>query len=146
MKPVFQFCKNAMKHQLIRFFLVGALNTLFSYCIFAFLIWVGISYPWALFIGSVLGVLFNFKTYGRLVFNSRNNKLIGRFFLVYAIVYLFNYVGLRIFLHVGINNYIGGAILAIPGGLLGFLLNKTFVFPSNTTQSTIPLQEVQSTK
>jgi len=128
--------KQLFGNKLLRFFLVAGLNTLFGYGLFALLIWAGFYYPIALFIATILGILFNFKTYGTLVFNNNNNKLLFRFVIVYAILYLFNYLGLSIFLYFGINNYIGGAILAVPAGLLGFVLNKTFVFPNKTKQST----------
>jgi len=136
-----EWIKKILSHKLIRFFLVGGLNSLFGYCIFALLIFVGLSYPWALLVGTFLGILFNFKTYGRLVFNSRDNKLIGRFILVYAVMYGFNYTGLTIFQSLGISNYVGGAILTIPSGLLGFFLNKMFVFSNKASKE--PQQEVQ---
>jgi putative flippase GtrA len=138
--------KHLLQHKLIRFFLVGGLNTVFGYCIFALLLWVGFAYPWALLTGTVLAILFNFKTYGHLVFHTKSNRLLFRFIIVYGILYLFNYAGLRICLSAGLNAYIGGAILAIPTGLLGFLLNKRFVFPKKTSQPAQPPEATTPTK
>jgi putative flippase GtrA len=126
---MYKFIKRLFQNKLIRFFLVGGLNTVVNYILFVLLIWVGIPYAWALLIGIILAILFNFKTYGHLVFHTTSNRLLFRFIIVYGILYLFNYAGLRICLSAGLNAYIGGAILAIPTGLLGFLLNKRFVFP-----------------
>jgi putative flippase GtrA len=117
-----------LENKLIRFFLVSGLNTVFGYGFFALLIFIGLSYPLALFLGTIAGILFNFKTIGGLVFNNQNNLLIFKFFGVYGITYLCNLGGLALLKSFDINTYLGGAILIIPVGLLAFLLNRTFVF------------------
>lgn len=69
-----------MNKQLVKFLLVGGLNTLFGYAVFAVLISTGLHYTIAVFIGTLIGVLFNFKTTGKLVFDSQDNTLIWKFF------------------------------------------------------------------
>ena len=88
-------------------------------------------YSLAILIGTILGILFNFKTIGALVFREKNNSLIFRFIGVYGLVYLGNISGLRIFTYLGISNYIGGAAMLVPMGLLSYFLNKYFVFNKN---------------
>jgi putative flippase GtrA len=122
------FLDSIFHNKLIRFFLVGGLNAAFGYGLFAFLIFIGLSYPLALFLGTIVGILFNFKTIGTLVFKNHNNVLIFKFFAVYGITYLFNLIGLTIFKYFAVNIYLGGAILLIPIGILAFNLNKIFVF------------------
>lgn len=117
-----------LKHRLIRFFLVSGLNTVFGYGLFALLIYCDLSYPIALLISTIAGILFNFKTIGGFVFKSQNNILIFKFFGVYGITYLFNVAGLAFFKNLQLNTYIAGAILVIPVGLLAYILNKRFVF------------------
>jgi putative flippase GtrA len=124
-----------LNQQLIRFFLVAGLNTLFGYGMFALLIYIGLHYSMAVLISTIAGVLFNFKTYGLLVFNSKNNKLIFKFILIYIILYLSNIGGIAAFEYFGIGNYIGGMLMLVPVGLLGFLLNKKFVFKTSISNS-----------
>jgi len=117
-----------LSHKLIRFFLVSGINTIFGYGLFALLIFAGLPYPLALLVGSIAGILFNFKTTGVLVFKNSNNILIFRFFGVYGVTYIFNLGGLALFKALGFNMYWAGAIMLVPVGLLAFVLNKTFVF------------------
>lgn len=112
----------------IRYVLVGLLNTFFGYGIFALLVYAGISYPLALFVATILGVLFNFKSIGALVFNSHDNRLILRFVVVYIIVYLLNLIGLKLLSLIHINIYYAGAVLLPIIAIVGFAINKRFVF------------------
>ena len=121
--------KNFIDRKLILFFLVAGLNTLFGYGLFAGLIFVGVPYVLATLIALFLGVLFNFKTYGVLVFKNNDNSRIVRFIGVYAVTYITNISLMFLFRELwGLNDYEIGAILAIPIGLLGFALNKKWVF------------------
>jgi putative flippase GtrA len=120
--------RELLQKQFVRFLFVGGLNTLFGYSLFAVFIFVGLHYTIAAFIGTVLGVLFNFKTTGKLVFDSHDNRLLWKFFGVYVLMYLLNIIGLY-FLDILIKNiYISGAVLILPMALVGFVLNKRFVF------------------
>ena len=113
----------------IRFLFVGALNSLFGYFVFALFIYIGFHYTLAVFLGTVLGVLFNFQTTGRLVFNSKNNKLIFRFIFVYGILWAVNSSLLYLLLSCGLQNtYIAGLILVPPMGILSFFFMKYCVF------------------
>ena len=118
-----------IKRQLISFLLVGILNTAFGYGLFALFIYLGLYYPLAVLFSTILGVLFNFKTIGKLVFGSSDNGLILRFALVYVITYLLNIFFLWLFKKLGFENmYINGFVLLIPLAAVSFLLNKFFVF------------------
>jgi putative flippase GtrA len=107
---------------------VGGLNTLFGYSLFAVLIYAGLHYTVAVFIGTIIGVLFNFKTTGKLVFKSHDNGLIWKFFGVYGVIYLLNIIGLYLLEKISIDIYIAGMILILPMALVSFGLNKRFVF------------------
>jgi len=117
-----------MDKQFQIFLLVGALNTLFGYSTYAFLLFIGLHYTLAAFLATCAGVLFNFKTTGRIVFQNTKNSLLFKFILVYAVLYVINIAILKFFLLIGINAYWGGAICILPMALLGFLLNKHLVF------------------
>lgn len=122
------FLNKILQNILIRYLIVSGLNTIFGYGLFALLVFIGVTYPIALLIATIAGILFNFKTIGIIVFKNHDNLLIFRFFGVYGITYLFNLGGLVLFKYFEINIYLAGAILLIPVGLIAFLLNKVFVF------------------
>ena len=116
-------------YQVYKFIFVGILNTIFGYSLFALFIYLGLYYPLAVLLSTILGVLFNFKTIGRLVFDSNDNGLIFRFIFVYAITYLLNIFFLWLLKKLGSENmYIDGFALLIPLAAVSFLLNKFFVF------------------
>lgn len=118
-----------LPEQFVTFLFVGVLNTLVGYILYAFFVWVGCNYIFAPLFSTILGVLFNFKTIGVIVFKSHNNRLLGKFFGVYGMVYVCNVLGLKCLDKVGVTNmYIAGAILVLPLALLGFCLNKKWVF------------------
>lgn len=116
------------RSQFLRFLLVGGVNTVFGYSVFALLIFLGVYYPVALAVSTVAGVLFNFATTGRLVFKNRDNSLLTRFIIIYLPVYLVNVVALKLLSELGVNHYAAQAISALPVALLSFGLNRRFVF------------------
>ena len=115
--------------QFVRFIAVGVLNTAFGYGCFALLMWLGLHYTAALLLATVAGVLFNFKTLGKLVFGQKQGgRRLWRFVLTYAVCYGFNLALVKLFLLLGIGAYMGGALALVPVALLSFYLNRTFVF------------------
>lgn len=116
------------QRRFIKFLLVGVLNTLFGYAVFALFVYLGFHYSLASLLSTILGVLFNFRTTGRLVFNNRNNSLLWRFAMVYTVVYGCNVGLLRVMDGYSINMYVAGAVVVFPLALLSYFLNKRFVF------------------
>jgi putative flippase GtrA len=114
--------------QILRFLIVGGLNTIFGYTLFAVFILLQLHYVLAALLGQICGILFNFKTTGALVFKNRENRLIFRFFGVYGVTYLITIGLLKIFDYYGIGSLVAGAIILLPIAFLSFLLNKRFVF------------------
>ncbi|MCK4342167.1 MAG: GtrA family protein [Phycisphaerae bacterium] len=112
-----------------RFLVVGILNTAFGYGVYAAGILLGLPRPPALLIATVLGVLFNFRTTGWIVFGSRDNRLLARFILVYAAMYMFN-LGLLELLcrRIGFGSLVGQALSLPIVVVLTFLALKTLVF------------------
>lgn len=117
------------KHnKLILFFIVGGINTLFGYGLYAFLLFIHLHYALASFLGTVGGVLFNFRTTGTIVFKNSDNNLLFRFVAVYFVTYVVNVGCLRIFALYHANMYIAGLVLVVPVALLSYTLLKKFVF------------------
>lgn len=108
--------------------LVGGLNTAFGYTVFAICILIGTPYQLAALVSTVLGVLFNFKSYGALVFASHDNRLIFRFIAVYGICYLVGLVPLAWAKAHGVPILWMGAICVLPMAALAFTLQRVLVF------------------
>lgn len=120
--------KNILNLQFVKFVLVGFLNTCFGYGIYALMLFIGVAYPIASLISTVLGIIFNFKTTGLIVFKNRKNGLIIKFFLVYLINYIAGLGLLYVMKTIGINLYLAGFIGIIILVYPTYLLNKKFVF------------------
>ncbi len=125
--------------KIIRFFLVAGLNTLFGYGSFAFFLYIGLHYTLAGFVSTILGILFNFKTYGILVFKNKDNKLIFRFLFVYFVTYCVAITSIWLFSFIHLSQYISLAIIAIPNALLAYILNKKLVFENYKIYTKPPL-------
>lgn len=69
---------------LVRFLLVGVLNTAIGYALFVGFILVGTSTMVAVAASTALGALFNFRSIGVIVFASRDVSLLPRFLAVYV--------------------------------------------------------------
>jgi putative flippase GtrA len=119
---------NGERKKLILFFLVGGINTLFGYSLYALLLYLQFHYALASLMATVVGILFNFKTTGVIVFKNNNNKLILKFISVYVVTYLLNVGFLKIFSVFNYNMYFAGAILLLPMALIAYTLQKNFVF------------------
>lgn len=107
---------------------VGVMNTVFGYVCFVVFLRLHLHYSLAALFSTILGVLFNFRTVGWIVFRNRDNRLLLRFIGVYAVVYGLNVLGLRLLSNLGVDPYWGGAALLLPAAMLSYFLLKRFVF------------------
>jgi putative flippase GtrA len=131
-----EFLKRYFEPQFIRFVLVAMLNTAFGLFvnylflfIFEHLFKLNHAYVVSNFVATIVSILFNFKTYGVLVFKNKDNKLLFRFLAVTTFTYLVNIGGIALLEHVGShNNYLNLTIMAVPVGLLNYVLNSVFVY------------------
>ena len=138
-KVVLSFCFNYLHKKFLwgifcfiperffKFLFVGALNTLFSYFLYALFVTIGFKANLALFFQYIIGVIWNFKMTGGLVFKNNNNKLIFKFILCYIFTFILNSVLLKFLLNYT-NSYIAQAILVLPVAIVSFLLLRTYVF------------------
>ena len=122
--------------RVIRFLVVGVLNTAFSYSIYALLLFVGLSYQLANFGSLVLGILFSFKTQGHFVFRNADNRLLGRFVLCWILIYVCNIAVIGRIMAFGIDAYSAGALALPITILLSYIIQKYFVFrPAATNKA-----------
>ena len=117
-----------LKKQIINFIMVGVLNTIVGYALYAMFISLGFNYILAVVFATILGVLFNFKTIGKYVFGSHDNSLIVKFFAVYLVVFIVNVSIIKFFKLYEYNDYIAGLFAVIPSAVVSFILNKYLVF------------------
>lgn len=117
-----------LRSPFVRFLLVGVLNTAFGYACFAVLLWTGLHYTLALLLATVVGVLFNFKTIGSLVFGSSDPALIWRFAAVYVLIYTLNVAALALLQWLGFAPLVAQSVLILPVAGASFLLSRRFVF------------------
>ncbi|EPE4190355.1 GtrA family protein [Yersinia enterocolitica] len=117
-----------LKVKLVRFLLVGVMNAAFGYGCFAGFLYLGLHYSMALLLATILGVLFNFKSIGTLVFGSKKNSLIFRFVAGYTVVYGANVAGIAALTLLGATPYLAGIALIVPMALLSFVINNRYIF------------------
>jgi putative flippase GtrA len=116
--------------RVFRFLATGALNTAFGYGVYAALVWAGLDYLLALSLATVVGLVFNYFSYGRLVFQgSAGRDTFRKFAASYAATYAFNALLLHLVAGVGgMNPYLGQALCMAPTILLSWFLMSRWVF------------------
>jgi putative flippase GtrA len=112
----------------VRFLAVGVLNTAVGYSLLVTALLTIPAPLIALAVATIIGVLFNFITIGGVVFGMRDPRLLARFIGVYAVIFVYNALGLAALDAVGVGALPASAIL-LPGAVAGsFILNRRFVF------------------
>lgn len=111
----------------LKFIFVGILNTAFSYFLYAVFIFIGLMPNIALFFQYILGIIWNFKTTGTIVFKNNNNKLFIKFLLSYIFTFIINSVFLYILTEF-LNDYLSQALLILPVAMISFIIMKYWVF------------------
>lgn len=113
---------------LIRYLLIGVINTAVGYSMFALLTYVGLHYAVAVLLSTIIGIFFNFKTFGLFVFGQSNWRLIWRFIAVYGFLYIINVCCIFILMMYVDSVYVASAITLVFITSLGFVLNRSFVY------------------
>ncbi|MBU3897501.1 MAG: GtrA family protein [Gammaproteobacteria bacterium] len=103
-----------------------------SYLIYALLLSVGLRYQMANLIALVIGILFSFKTQGHLVFNNRNNRLLGRFILSWTVIYVCVIFMIGRIIALGFDAYAAGALVLPFSAALSYVIQKYFVFKGSS--------------
>jgi putative flippase GtrA len=114
--------------RILKFLVVGALNTAVGYGLFALFIFLGWHFAIATLLSTILAVTFNFFSTGRLVFNGSANKNLGRFIGSYLILYIINISFLKGLLSLQLSEYMAGILLLPIMAILSYILQSRFVF------------------
>lgn len=114
-----------------RFLVVGVVNSVVGYALFAVLFLISGVPEAALLIATILGVLFNFATTGHFVFRNHDKSRIWRFVGVYATIYLINALALRYLTYIGMTPLLAQSLLTPAAAVAAFLALRSFVFREN---------------
>lgn len=119
------------ERKFVKYLFVGFMNTVFSYLVYAIVVTITSRATFSLAFSYIIGILFNFQTTGRIVFDNRDNKLIVKFFLSYLTTFFINRYSLDTLVNtMGCDKYLSQALLVFPIALISFMLLKNFVFKS----------------
>lgn len=114
-----------------RFLAAGLLNTLFGYSIYAVLVLAGLPYLIALLLATVAGVVFNYFSFGRMVFKAGGGSTFARFLVSYAVVYGVNSLLLKTMTSDWAwNPYLAQAVCTPVSILLSWTLMNRWVYRS----------------
>ncbi|WP_158816270.1 GtrA family protein [Methylocapsa sp. S129] len=112
----------------LRFLAVGGLNTIFGYVSYAAFVLVGAPLWLAVVGATVLAFLFNFISYGGIVFGSTSHLLLPRFLIFYSGLGILNFVLLRVLTHLNVGSLWAQALLLPVLAVVGFVGMRKFVF------------------
>lgn len=113
--------------QLLAYYAVGVVNTLFGYGIYALLVFAGLNMFVAQLVATAVGVVFNYFTYSRAVFRGSRGA-IGQFIVAYMGQYLFSLGALAGLSRFVPNPYLAGLGALIVTSLVFYLLLKRWVY------------------
>jgi putative flippase GtrA len=113
---------------ILRYLAVGALNTVFGYASYAVLVLSGAPLWLAVAGATFLGFLFNFFSYGGIVFGRTSYVLLPRFLAFYVGMGGVNLILLKLLTGIGIGPLWAQAVLFPVLAAIGFVVMRRFVF------------------
>jgi len=117
-----------LSNKIIKFIYIGVLNTIVYYILYSFFLFIGLNYEFSVIFATMIGVIFNFKTFSKYVFGNDDNKLFFKFITVYIVLFLVNILFINIFNLFFDNYYISGLIAIFPYSIVSYYLNDKYVF------------------
>jgi len=112
----------------LKFVTIGVINTLSGYGIFAVLYFLTASGRVALVVATVVGILFNFFSTGRIVFGNRRLGAMPAFVAGYAFLFVANVVLFEVLTTLGLHPLLAQCVCLPCIVVLGYLINAHFVF------------------
>lgn len=107
----------------VKFLFVGVLNTIFGFLAYAFFLRVvGLPWQWALAVSYVIGVLWNFGTHGKIVFQTEGFGRLPLYILAYASLFVLNKLALKAAIGAGLSDLWAQALLVLPMAMVAFIL------------------------
>ena len=119
---------------LVKYLLVGVLNTIVGFGLIFLLMWQGFSPELSNIIGYAVGICFSFVMNKIFTFGSKqasktaNLKEFVKFVSSMLIAWVLNFITLKICLKMGVNAYLAQIISGGIYTITGYLLSKIWVF------------------
>ena len=116
--------------KIAKFLGAGVLNTVFGYSVYAVLLFIKVPYLVALFVATIAGVVFNYFSFGRMVFDGHGGWFVfGKFVIAYALIYGVNAVLLKTLTSDFLLSPYVGQLICIPLSiLLSWVLMNYWVY------------------
>lgn len=108
--------------QLLKFLVIGVLNTLLGYAVYALLVLTGLPEQAALGIAYVIGVTWNYFTHARLVFGTKGYKRMPAYIAAYLFLYGLNALALEQLVTAGLQPLLAQAIIVPFAAIVSFVL------------------------
>lgn len=112
----------------LRYVVVGAGNTLVSYCVYAVAVFFGASYVFASLLSLVSGVSVGFWGQGRYVFGVVSLAALIRYFFYWICAYLLYLLVVYVMDRLGVSVYVAGAVATVVVAIPSYFFQKKVVF------------------
>lgn len=133
-KPDFPFIRKLFSPMLVlRYGVVGLLNTLFGAAVFYALLWLGLVYWQAAALALIIGMTYNFFTYRTFVFSSNSGSYFVRYISIQLGLYAVNIAVQQQLARHGFNDRECFFILFGPYVIVNYILTRWLAFPPVTT-------------
>ena len=118
------------RHRIVRFLAIGLVNTLFGYGVYAGLIFITLPNLLALFLATIAGIIFNYFSFGRVVFRVRGGwRVFAKFVIAYSMVYTVNAALLSLLTRGHyFNAYLAQAACVLPSVAMSWILMNWWVY------------------
>ena len=123
-----RFVAPLLRPQFVRFIVVGALNTGFNVVVYWAMLWAGLAVPLASLASLIVGILINFTTQSRLVFDNRNLWKLLPYVVVWSTLYAFNLGLIGLLMRYGLDAYWAGLLSTPATVIVSYFLLRFFVF------------------
>lgn len=121
-----------VRHQFLRYLIVGAANTAISYLSYAALLLAGIGYRLSSLFALVIGIAVSFVTQGTIVFHNATAGTFVKFVIAWLFLYGLNIALIGWLMTAPMNAYYAGAIAIAPVTLVSYCVLKVLVFAGRT--------------
>ncbi len=118
----------AEARRIVRFLAVGLLNTAVGYASYALFVETGTPLWLAVTGSTTVAVLFNFYSYGGLVFGGASRNRLPSFLIFYAFLCGLNFLVLRLLIAAGLGPLVAQAVLVPLLTVIGYFGLRQVVF------------------
>ena len=117
-------------NKFVRFLFAALINTAFGYIVYATLIFFDAPYAYALLIANIAGIIFNYLSYGKILFKDNGNLYVFlKFVAAYAGTYFFNVMSLELLIsNFKLGPYLAQLICIIPNATITWILINYWVY------------------